>query len=93
MNSTQENNTIEKNKEGHSSILRNCVCSVLENYIKDIEGHTIESLYQLVMEEVETPLLETIMKHTNGNQSQAAKILGINRGTLRKKLKQYNITE
>jgi len=95
MNSEQSNNTENKHVESvaHTSILRDCVCAVLTNYIEDIEGHTIDNIYQLVMEEVETPLLETIMKHTDGNQSKAAKMLGINRGTLRKKLKQYNITE
>lgn len=76
-----------------NTILRDCVRSVLTSYIDDLEGHTINDLYQLVLAEVETPLLETILEHTNGNQSKAAQILGINRGTLRKKLKQYNISE
>ncbi|WP_198262508.1 DNA-binding transcriptional regulator Fis [sulfur-oxidizing endosymbiont of Gigantopelta aegis] len=76
-----------------NAILRDCVRSVLTNYINDLEGHTVDDLYQLVLAEVEAPLLETILGHTNGNQSKAAQMLGINRGTLRKKLKQYNINE
>ncbi len=73
--------------------LRNCVCSVLTDYINDLDGHSVNDLYQLVLSEVEPPLLETILKHTEGNQSKAAQMLGINRGTLRKKIKQYNINE
>jgi Fis family transcriptional regulator len=48
-------------------------------------------LYELVLGEVEPPLLRTVMEYTRGNQSRAAEILGINRGTLRKKLKTYGL--
>ena len=48
-------------------------------------------LYQLVIGEVEKPLFKAVLRYTNGNQSEAAEILGINRGTLRKKLKQYGL--
>ncbi|MCU7922201.1 MAG: Fis family transcriptional regulator, partial [Candidatus Thiodiazotropha sp. (ex Dulcina madagascariensis)] len=48
-------------------------------------------LYRLVMNEVEAPLLESVMKHTGGNQTQAATILGISRSTLRKKLSLYDL--
>jgi len=44
-----------------------------------------------VLSEVELPLLRTVLEHTEGNQSQAAEILGINRATLRKKLKHYRL--
>jgi len=74
-----------------TAVLRNCVCSVLTKYFKDLEGHSVDDLYQLVLTEVEVPLFETVLGHTKGNQSKAAQMLGINRGTLRKKLKQYNI--
>ncbi len=86
-------NNSDKEDSASSTILRDCVRSVLTSYINDLEGHTINDLYQLVLAEVETPLLETILEHTKGNQSKAAQILGINRGTLRKKLKQYSISE
>ena len=46
---------------------------------------------ELVMREVEKPLFRTVMEYADGNQSQAAEILGINRGTLRKKLKTYKL--
>ncbi|MCU7801089.1 MAG: DNA-binding transcriptional regulator Fis [gamma proteobacterium symbiont of Lucinoma myriamae] len=86
-------NNSDKGDSTSSTILRDCVRSVLTSYINDLEGHSINDLYQLVLAEVETPLLETILEHTKGNQSKAAQILGINRGTLRKKLKQYSISE
>lgn len=77
----------------NKAVLRDCVRSVLTNYFNDMEGHSVDDLYQLVLSEVEAPLLETVLGHTKGNQSKAAQMLGINRGTLRKKLKQYNINE
>lgn len=45
----------------------------------------------MVLNEVEVPLLEAVLSYTGGNQTQAAEVLGINRGTLRKKLKEYNL--
>jgi Fis family transcriptional regulator len=45
----------------------------------------------MVMEQVEAPLLEIIMEYANGNQTKAARYLGLNRGTLRKKLKRYEV--
>jgi Fis family transcriptional regulator len=45
----------------------------------------------MVMAEVEAPLLDVVMRHSRDNQSKASEILGINRGTLRKKLKQYDL--
>mgnify|MGYP002883301351 CR=1 FL=1 len=49
------------------------------------------NVYELVLKEVEPPLLNSVMKFANNNQSKAARILGINRTTLRTKLKKYNI--
>jgi Fis family transcriptional regulator len=48
-------------------------------------------MYELVLRQVEQPLLEAILEHTKGNQSKAAEYLGLNRGTLRKKLRTYNL--
>jgi len=71
--------------------INECVRNVLITYFKDMDTHISGDLYQLVLSEVEKPLFETVMQHTKNNQSKAAAILGINRGTLRKKLKQYHI--
>ncbi len=84
---------VTETNNNNTAVLRDCVRSVLTSYIKDLEGHSVVDLYQLVLAEVEAPLLETVLDHTNGNQSKAAQMLGINRGTLRKKLKQYNIND
>jgi Fis family transcriptional regulator len=63
----------------------------LRKYFATLNGHRPGDLYQLVMGEVEKPLFKAVLWYTNGNQSQAAEILGINRGTLRKKLKTYKL--
>jgi len=64
----------------------------LRHYLNSLNGHQPAELYQLVIGEVERPLFSAIMDFTGGNQSQAAEILGISRGTLRKKLKTYKLT-
>jgi Fis family transcriptional regulator len=71
--------------------LRECVRDALENYFSQLGGHPPGDLYRLVMTEVEAPLLVTVMRYTRGNQSKAAEVLGINRGTLRKKLREHGI--
>jgi len=80
------NNNNENNAE-----LRECVQKVLDDYLRDLGEYKPNNLYQLFIAEVEAPLLEAVMRHTKGNQSLAAQMLGINRGTLRKKISQYNI--
>lgn len=69
--------------------LSDMTAEALRHYFKDLNGHNPGDLYGLVLGEVEAPLFETVMEHTQGNQSRAAEILGINRATLRKKLKHY----
>ena len=51
----------------------------------------VNDLYELVLAEVEQPLLDMVMQYTRGNQTRAALMMGINRGTLRKKLKKYGM--
>ncbi len=65
----------------------------LESYFATLNGDRPGDLYELVMSEVERPLFKAVMDYTQGNQSQAAGILGINRGTLRKKLKTYELLQ
>lgn len=92
-NEINEMASSKSNDANNTAVLRDCVRSVLTNYINDLEGHSVDDLYQLVLTEVEAPLFETVLGHTRGNQSKAAQMLGINRGTLRKKLKQYNLND
>jgi len=63
----------------------------LKEYFKTLNGNSPDGLYKLVINEVELPLIEAVMDFTNENQSQAANILGINRSTLRKKLKLFEL--
>jgi len=65
----------------------------LDQYFDALNGDRPGDLYDLVIGEVERPLFKVVMDFTQGNQSQAAGILGINRGTLRKKLKTYSINQ
>ncbi len=80
---------------GHSASqppsLRACVEMTLHNYFSHLDGTEVTNVYQLVLNEVEAPLLATVLQHAQGNQSKAAEILGLNRGTLRKKLKEHNL--
>lgn len=71
--------------------LRDCVTNALNEYLKQVEPEHISDLYQLVLSEVEEPLLKIVMQNARSNQSKAAAMLGLNRGTLRKKLKQYDL--
>lgn len=73
------------------STLREQVLSSVENYFSLLEGEQAKDLYDLVLAEVEAPLLAAVMHQTRGNQSKAAIVLGLNRGTLRTKLKQYGL--
>ena len=63
----------------------------LHNYFAHLEGADVTDVYNLVLSEVEAPLLETVMNYVKGNQTKASELLGLNRGTLRKKLKQYDL--
>lgn len=71
--------------------LRDHVSDAMQRYFEDLDGQDTKELYNIVMAEVEPPLLEAAMKYTRQNQSKTAALLGLNRGTLRKKLKQYNL--
>ncbi len=71
--------------------LRDCVEDAMEHYFQQLEGHPTNDLYRMVLAELEEPLFRAVLKYTGGNQSKASELLGINRGTLRKKLKQYGL--
>jgi len=71
--------------------IEECVRKSLEKYFKDLDGERPHALYEMVILTVERPLLEFVMQHTDGNQSEASELLGINRNTLRKKLQQHGL--
>src|SRR5690554_7865084 len=71
--------------------LRDCVEKTLHDYFAHLDGAQVNDVYNLVLREVEAPLFASVMQHVQGNQTRASEVLGLNRGTLRKKLKQYNL--
>ncbi|HZV99334.1 MAG TPA: Fis family transcriptional regulator [Methylophilaceae bacterium] len=68
-----------------------CVSAALDEYFKDLDGEPPHAVYDMVLACVEKPMLEYVLNRVGGNQSKAAEILGLNRNTLRKKLKQHNL--
>jgi Fis family transcriptional regulator, factor for inversion stimulation protein len=78
----------QKNQPLHDSVRQS-----LENYLSLLKGQLPSNLYELILAEVEAPLMEAVMEYTKGNQSRAAIVLGLSRGTLRKKLKMYGLLD
>lgn len=77
--------------EAQAQTLRDSVSVALKNYFQHLDGQPVTDVYNMVLSEVEAPLLEEVLRHTRSNQTKAAVLLGLNRGTLRKKLKQYGL--
>lgn len=71
--------------------LSSTVSEVIDEYFAALDGHEPADLYRMVLAEVERPLLATVLRQAQGNQCRAAVYLGISRGTLRKKLKEYGL--
>lgn len=63
----------------------------LESYLRDLGESEPDGMYSMVVNVVEKPLLEIVMRHTDNNQSKAAQWLGLNRNTLRKKLLEHKL--
>ena len=80
-----------KKFNGEGRQLSSQVSKSMRKYFKELEGEAAKDLYGMVLKEVEFPLLEIVMEQCNNNQTQASQILGINRGTLRNKLKEYKL--
>lgn len=75
----------------HGDNLRDAVTIAMQQYLKELDGQLATDVYPMVLAEIEAPLLTEIMKYTRNNQTKASIMLGLNRGTLRKKLKQYKL--
>ena len=67
------------------------VRKAIDGYFKDLDGERARGVYDMVINCVEKPLLETVLSRVSGNQTHAAQMLGINRNTLRKKMKAHGI--
>jgi len=68
-----------------------CVRRAMDGYFRDLDGEKPCAIYDMVISSVERPLLELVLHRVEGNQTQAAQLLGMNRNTLRKKIKEYGI--
>jgi Fis family transcriptional regulator len=75
----------------HAETLRDNVSIAMSNYFSALGGQAVTDVYQMVLSEVEAPLLEEVMKYCRNNQTKASVLLGLNRGTLRNKLKMYGL--
>lgn len=92
---TSANNELKENQAFSSQqqnfTLRESVELAMKNYFAQLDNEQPADIYELVLAEVEAPLMEAVMTYTQGNQTKASKVLGLNRGTLRKKLKTYGL--
>ena len=91
LTSELESTGLQATETNGAAPLSQCVRDALDFYLLNMADHEIKDLYGLVMEEVERPMFETVLRHTNGNLSHAAKMLGMTRNTLRKRLGVYGI--
>lgn len=71
--------------------LHDSVTIAVRQYLEELDGQLATDVYEMVLAEIEAPLLKEIMQYTRNNQTKASIMLGLNRGTLRKKLKQYKL--
>jgi Fis family transcriptional regulator len=74
-----------------SNELADAVRRALERYFRDMEGEKPTAIYDMVLRNVEKPMIETVLGKASGNQTAAAAMLGIDRNTLRKKMQQLRI--
>lgn len=77
--------------DSHAPCLREVVARSVQQYLDDMGRTPPDDLHERIIQEVEKPLVETVMKHTGGNQSRAAEILGVTRSTLRTRIKRYGL--
>ena len=94
---TMETDTFAQEAEAKTSATGQSFASSvqhsLQHYFAQLDGEDPSNLYGMVLAEMEVPLLKCVMRYCNGNQSKAAKIMGISRGTLRKKLAIYQVED
>jgi Fis family transcriptional regulator len=85
------NHSTDVNYSQDAVTLREKVTAIMDRYFANLDGEDPSAVYNMVMEEIEAPLFEAVMKYTNQNQSRAAIVMGLARGTLRTKLKKYGL--
>lgn len=87
MNVTETTTSAQTTKQEQG--LQDLVYSLVTRFLAENKAKNIDDLYDMILSEVEPPLLQAVMEKRRGNQLQAAKMLGISRGTIRKKLQRY----
>lgn len=80
-----------RNEQVNETEIATCIRRSLERYFRDLDGEAASGIFNMVIGSVEKPMLITVMKHAEGNQTRAAEMLGINRNTLRSKLREYDL--
>jgi Fis family transcriptional regulator len=75
----------------YNNVLGHSVRMAMENYFADLDGHDACNLYDLFIAQVEKPMLEVVLQQTRGNMTRASQMLGLNRATLRTRLKKYGL--
>lgn len=91
---TAISNRAKKNgMNGSAELLHKTVESALQAYFKKLDGISVTNVYDMVIKEIEAPMLKTVLTLVEGNQTRAAEVLGLSRGTLRKKLRLYDLID
>lgn len=83
--------TSHESTRDNAATLTETVKNTLVTYFDQLDGAEPSEIYNMVLKQVEAPLLEVVMQQVDGNQTKAAACLGLNRGTLRKKLRLYGL--
>ena len=78
-------------RSSHHKPIDECIRGALEQYFEDLRGTEPNAVHEMIIQAVERPMLDVVMKHADGNQSKAADWLGINRNTLRRKLLDHKL--
>ena len=76
----------------HENDIARCVRTAIDGYFEDLDGEEPSAIYEMVMDCIERPLIKAVLHKTEGNQTRAAEMLGLNRHTLRKKMKQHGLS-
>jgi len=89
--SRQHKKLVNIDQHDEKNCLSEMVRRAIDGYFTDLDGHDAHDMYELVISQVEKPLFESVMQHTRGNTTKAAEVLGMNRGTLRSRLRKYGL--
>lgn len=77
----------------HTNEIAQCITQTLARYFSDLDGEVPSGVYDMVIRQVEKPMLSAVLAQAQGNQTIAAQMLGINRNTLRRKLLDYSLID